>query len=107
MKTTKIYGPPGTGKTTYLIETLKKLLASGLYPTQVAYLSHTNAAAEEVKSRLHALNASWNVSKDFPWFRTIHSACCRLTGINASEICTTATLKDFGQKYGYRFRNPD
>lgn len=101
MKTTKIYGPPGTGKTTFLLATLKRLLDAGYHPSQVAYLSHSKAAAEEVADRITQQYASLNMQKDFPWFRTIHSACCRRLGIGRREIMSGGDYQEFSQKYGW------
>ena len=73
-KTIKIYGPPGTGKTTTLLNKLDKLFERGVQPYQIAYLSFTNKAVNEARTR---------AAKQFPDlqeeelknFRTIHSFC--------------------------------
>ena len=83
-KVTKIYGPPGTGKTTTLISMLKAVLASGTPPTEVAYITHTKAACEEVKQRVaDELRCS---KQDMKWFRTIHSMCCGMAKIHYNDI---------------------
>ena len=50
-KTIKIYGPPGTGKTTTLLNKLDKLFERGVQPYQIAYLSFTNKAVNEARTR--------------------------------------------------------
>ena len=51
-KTIKIYGPPGTGKTYTLIERiLKRYLAKGVSPNDIAYISFTNKAVNEAIDR--------------------------------------------------------
>lgn len=98
-KVTKIYGPPGTGKTTTLISILKTVLASGVLPTRVAYITHTKAACEEVKSRVYD---QLGVSKtDMKWFRTIHSLCCGMTSITYNDIWSYRDAKQFHKDTGY------
>ena len=101
METTKIYGPPGTGKTTTLISTLGKELRSGTPITEVAYLTHTRAGADEVKSRIGE-QFSDQMKKDLLWFRTIHSACCKLQGIGAAETIGYYHRDLFYERYGYK-----
>lgn len=101
MKTMKIFGPPGTGKTTTLISTLGKLLERGYHPSQIAFLSHTKAAAEEARDRIAQEFTSFDLSKDFVWFRTIHSASCRKLGIGRNEIFGNADIKRFAQEKGW------
>jgi len=98
-KVIKIYGPPGTGKTTTLISILKTVLESGVLPTRVAYITHTKAACEEVKSRVfEQLGIS---KKEMKWFRTIHSLCCGMTQITYNDIWGYKDAQDFKRDTGY------
>ncbi len=101
MQTMKIFGPPGTGKTFKLILTLKKLLERGYHPSQIAFLTHTKAAAEEARDRIAQEFDGYNLAKDFRWFRTIHSACCALLKVSRQEIMGTADLKTFSSESGW------
>lgn len=101
MEITKIYGPPGTGKTTTLLSMLRKELESGIEIKDVAYLTHTRAGAEEVKKRIGE-QFSGQMKKDLLWFRTIHSACCKVQGITAKETIGLYHRELFQERYGYQ-----
>ena len=101
MKTMKIYGPPGTGKTTTLISTLGKLLERGYRPSEIAYLSHTRAAAVEARDRIAQQYDGYSLRDDFKWFRTIHSACCAVLGIGGNTIMSKTDLKQFSKETGF------
>ena len=47
----KIFGPPGTGKTTFLLSQIKEHVDKGVKPENIAFISFTNAAANEAKKR--------------------------------------------------------
>ena len=101
-KVIKIYGPPGTGKTTTLISTLKSVLASGIPLTREAYITHTKAACEEVKTRV---SEQLGVTKaDMKWFRTIHSACCGMCKIGFNDIWGTKDADLFNEETGFYIR---
>jgi ATP-dependent DNA helicase UvrD/PcrA len=71
-----IFGPPGTGKTTKLLEKLEELLAKGIYASEIAFVSFTNAAVDEAIKR--AMDRFKLRRRAFPWFRTIHSTAWKL-----------------------------
>ena len=76
-KTIKIYGPPGTGKTYTLIERiLKKYLAKGISPNDIAYISFTNKAVNEAIERVINTFPKFDI-KDFERFKTLHKYCRR------------------------------
>jgi superfamily I DNA/RNA helicase len=100
MEITKVFGTPGTGKTTTLISMLGKELENGISISDVAYLTHTRAGAEEVKRRIGELFSD-QMKKDLLWFRTIHSACCKVQGITARETIGQHHRDMFQERYGY------
>lgn len=88
-RTKKIYGPPGTGKTTELISILEDEIEHGTPVDRIAYLTHTNAAAEVVAKR------AGGDPKSRQWFRTIHSACVKKLGIGRENIVDPADYRAF------------
>lgn len=104
MKTMKIYGPPGTGKTTTLISTLEKLIERGYKPSEMAFLSHTKAAAEEARDRIALKFGGYSLQEDFKWFRTIHSACCAVLKVGYNDILGNADLKRFAAETGWNVK---
>lgn len=103
MEITKIYGPPGTGKTTMLISTVSNELRNGTPITEIAYLTHTRAAAAEVRKRIGE-QFSDLTPEDLLWFRTIHSACCKMSGISGAETISHSQIKMFEDRYGYKMQ---
>lgn len=50
----------------------------------------------------------FSLRDDFKWFRTIHSACCGLLGVNITEIIGRADLKLFSSETGWNVKGtPD
>ena len=74
-----VIGPPGTGKTTFLKKKVQEFLDRGTPTTDIAYLSFTVKAAEEIRDRIMGIDTSSgekvgdNVKKMFPFFCTLHS----------------------------------
>jgi len=89
MKAFSIYGAPGCGKTTTLMRVVSKLKDEGYAPEDIAFISHTRAAAEEALSRL-GLSKSPNVC-------TIHSMAFRLLGMSSVQVVDHRKLQQFAK----------
>lgn len=93
-KVTKIYGPPGTGKTAHLIQIVQYAIKSGVDPEHIAFLSFTNAAADEAQSRVsEAFPHLGSIS--FPFFSTIHSLSTRIGGALNKTLCEKKHINEF------------
>ncbi|MGL4943425.1 MAG: ATP-dependent helicase [Thermoguttaceae bacterium] len=66
---------PGSGKTRVVTHRLARLLRRGVYPNQLAALTFTNKAAEEMHERLQKLAPS---VADGVWVGTFHRFCGRI-----------------------------
>ena len=92
-KSVAIFGPPGTGKSTRLIRIVEDLLANQKYnlmPQQIALVSFTKAAAEEMRDRVgQPIHCS-----------TVHSLCFSRLGLTRSQVIDRGTLIEFGKSIG-------
>lgn len=88
-----------------MLETLERHLKDGYHPSQVSFISFTKSAVQEARSRIAQRFTSYNLEKDFKWFRTLHSMCCLKLGIRRFEVLSTQELIEFGRKYGWEITN--
>lgn len=91
-------GPPGTGKTTTLLNILDEELAAKTRPDRIGYVSFTQRAAEEARTR--AMKRFGLKKDDLPHFRTIHSMCMRQLGMRSSDIMIGQRLNEFADWMG-------
>jgi superfamily I DNA/RNA helicase len=108
-----VFGPPGTGKTTWGIDMVRRWLAGGAHPDEVAYLAFTRAAAKEAARRIIGqasqdaprtiVAGSDDPNLEYPYFRTIHSLCWRTMKEQRSgvKILKPADMTEFAKKTGF------
>jgi superfamily I DNA/RNA helicase len=91
----KVFGPPGTGKTTFLLNEVKEALENGTSPSEIGFFSFTNKATEEAKARMvDAFPEKYEISQDFPYFRTLHSLAVQSLRARVAVI-SSGQAKDF------------
>ena len=100
MTRTLLLGSPGTGKTESLLKRVDEALASGIKPHEIAFVTFTNAAADEAKER--ACKMFGLEPKHLTNFRTIHSLCFRELGTKRSDILKKADLHQLSLITGER-----
>lgn len=105
-KVKKLYGPPGTGKTTELLRLVTEHIAHGTPPERIAYLSHTTAAREVIRSRVLRQFPELKVEQ-FVNFRTIHSLCMSLLGYKRVNIIDWKDYREFEAHYGIMLKPRD
>lgn len=87
----KIFGTAGSGKTTFLINELHKLFESGVEPKEVAFVSFTNRAVNEITERCIEQFQEFN-KENFLHFRTIHSMCYKTITREEKTVITQKEL---------------
>ena len=103
-KVRTLLGPPGTGKTTELMSQIERLLAAGVRPDEIAFVSFTRAATHEAIDRA---SRRFDVDPDgFPWFKTIHAMARRATAERV-EVMEAKDWKDFGESCSYSFSDDE
>lgn len=93
-----ILGPPGTGKTTKLIGIVSDLMDQGVSPDRIAYVSFTNAAADEARDR--ALEKFDVAKSKFRHFRTLHSTAWRMLGLHPNDMMKNEHWEDLSRETG-------
>lgn len=88
-----ILGPPGTGKTTRLVG-----LARELCPARALFVSHTRAAAQELKKRTKLAHAQVG---------TLHSVCFRQLGVISQQVVDDTRRGQFLTSVGLRADDPN
>jgi len=98
---TKIYmafGGPGCGKSTFCEGVAANLIESGVPLDQIVYTTFQRSAAIQAASRA---GISYEQYHDL-WYRTLHSACYKLLGIEGDRIVTPDKMRDFSKEVGVR-----
>jgi len=91
-----IFGPPGTGKTEFLLQVCRHLLSQGVPQEVVAFTTFQKSAAQDAAYRAGVH------SRDYRrlWYRTLHSICYRLLGLDKDRVVTPGKLKEFSDIVG-------
>lgn len=97
-----VLGPPGTGKTTTLLDRVEDLLADGVDPRRIAYVSFTRRAAHEARDRALARFGGLT-EQDLPYFSTLHSIAFRGLGLSRDCMVTGTRLGRLGEELGLVF----
>jgi superfamily I DNA/RNA helicase len=97
----KIFGTAGSGKTTVLIKELEKLFEDGIRPSEVAFVSFTNKAVNELVERSLKKFDYFN-EKEFFNFRTIHSMCYSTLKSQGKKVITRDQLSELAKKSGFK-----
>ncbi len=101
-----IFGPPGTGKTTHLLRIVEKELKENkVAPNKIGYFAFTKKAATEALSRA-ITNFNYN-TKDFVYFRTLHSLAYRELQLKEEDVMSDDDYKTLSHKLQIKLSNPN
>ena len=83
-------GGAGTGKTARALDIMDKVIAKGIDPLQIGFVSFTRAARTEAADRAaDQLNIPSKTLQNSGWFRTLHSVCFNCMGIDKRQMITS------------------
>lgn len=92
-----IFGSPGTGKTSFCTKVSADLIDKGAASKEeIAYVAFGKKAAAEAAERCGVTSEEYRKL----WYRTLHSTCYRLLGLQHGSVVTPAKLKEFSKKMG-------
>ena len=92
----RIIGPPGTGKTYTLMKLISERLKEGLKPSEIAFVSFSNEAANVAKNRIDESGDFPEYNKrDFTYFRTLHSLSVGLGCSGGKKFMDSKHMKNF------------
>ena len=95
----KIFGTAGAGKTTFLIDELDKLFEKGIDPKQIAFVSFTNKAVNEIVDRCTSKFKQFH-PQQFVHFRTIHSMCYKTINCDEKAVIQHKELMRLAKNIG-------
>lgn len=93
-----IIGPPGSGKTWTLMNEIEQQLQKDVGFDEIAFLSFTRSATQEARMRI--ANRFGTEKSEIPYFRTIHSMCYRILGIEKGNVVNEEEKYKFCKKHG-------
>jgi superfamily I DNA/RNA helicase len=97
----RVFVTGNTGKTTVVLSEIERLMAEGVAPDKIAFVSFTKKAVTEAVDR--ASDKFGLTKRDFPLWRTIHSLAFNGLGVSKKDMVGREHYKEFGQHSGYRF----
>jgi superfamily I DNA/RNA helicase len=95
----RTFGPPGTGKTTSMLDRVDRALASGIPPSEIAFLAFTRKAASEARERA-AQRFGLDPNTELVHFRTLHSLAYRTLGIRENMLMKAENFAELSRRLG-------
>jgi hypothetical protein len=96
-----LFAPAGSGKTREAAETVQAHLDNGTDLDQILGMSYTRVGARKLSDRVTA--DSYVSSDDVRGFRTLHSLCYRLLGLERGQVVTDTQRAAFMQQQRLSF----